>query len=161
MTDVTHVTGVTGVNATRARAEAEGRGSAPYADRVIDALGVDSWLPLPDVAERLGTDVGTVRRMVQDRHLVAIRGEDRILRVPERFLVPAGDAWAPIPALHGTLVLLGDAGLSDEAAVRWLFEPDPTLANQALPAGTVPAPIDALAAGQKTEVRRRAQALAI
>ena len=123
---------------------------------------MDSWLNLPDVAERLGTDVGRVRRLVQDRHLLALRRGDRlIMSVPERFLVATGDGWAVIPSLRGTLVLLADAGFSDEESVRWLFEPDPTLANQALPPGTVPAPIDALAAGQKTEVRRRAQALAL
>lgn len=119
----------------------------------------DAWLTLPDVAERLGTDVASVRRMVQDRQLLALRREDGIRRVPERFLVETDGRWQPVPALPGTLVLLADAGYSDEEAVGWLFEQDPTLAPVGWPADHVPAPIDLLAAGQKTEVRRRAQAL--
>ncbi len=131
----------------------------PYADRVTDALGVDSWLTLPDVADRLGTDVGQVRRLVQDRHLLALRREDGVRRIPERFLVQAEGAWRTVATLQGTLVLLADAGFSDEEAVRWLFEQDPTLTPVGWPEGAVPSPIDLLAAGQKTEVRRRAQAL--
>lgn len=131
----------------------------PYADRVTDALGVDSWLTLPDVADRLGTDVGQVRRLVQDRHLLALRGQDGVRRIPERFLVQAEGSWRTVPTLQGTFVLLADAGFSDEEAVRWLFEQDPTLAPVGWPEGSAPSPIDLLAAGQKTEVRRRAQAL--
>lgn len=126
---------------------------------MTDAFGVDSWLTLPDVAERLGTDVGQVRRLVQDRHLIALRGEDGVRRIPERFLVEADGAWRTVPTLQGTLVLLADAGFSDEESVRWLFERDPTLTPVGWPEGPVPSPIDLLAAGQKTEVRRRAQAL--
>lgn len=121
---------------------------------------VDTWLTLPDVAERVGLDVGKVRRMVQERRLVGVRrGEPRVLSVPERFLVPAradddrdaaatGD-WIALPWLQGTLTVLADAGFSDEEAIVWLFTPDETLPGS---------PIDALRAGQKTEVRRRAQA---
>lgn len=126
---------------------------------MTDQYDVDAWLTLPDVAERLGTDVGSVRRMLQDRQLLALRGEDGIRRVPERFLVQTDGAWHPVPALPGTLVLLADAGYSDAEAVQWLFTQDPTLAPVGWPTDHVPAPIDLLAAGQKTEVRRRAQAL--
>jgi hypothetical protein len=152
---------VTEVNGTRGASLAEGAAARSYADRVTDDLGVDGWLTLPDVAERIGTDVGRVRRLVEDRHLLALRGDDGILRVPERFLVPAGEAWEPIPALRGTLVLLADAGFSDAEAVRWLFTPDPSLARRGDPAEPAPRPVDALVAGQKSEIRRRAQALAL
>ncbi|GEA85502.1 MAG: Rv2175c family DNA-binding protein [Cellulomonas sp.] len=121
----------------------------------VDTL-VDSWLTLPDVAERVGLDVGKVRRLLQERKLVGVRrGEPRVLSVPERFLVPghqdaaATGEWAALPWLQGTLTVLADAGFSDEEAIVWLFTPD-----ESLP-GT---PIDALRAGQKTEIRRRAQA---
>ncbi len=121
----------------------------------VDAL-VDSWLTLPDVAERVGLDVGKVRRLLQERKLVGVRrGEPRVLSVPERFLVrgqqdqAATGEWAALPWLQGTLTVLADAGFSDEEAIVWLFTPDDSLP------GT---PIDALRAGQKTEVRRRAQA---
>lgn len=127
----------------------------------LDVL-VDEWLPLPDVAERLGTDVGRVRRLLQENKLIAVRhGERKIVSVPAAFLIPtAAGSWQVVPSLQGTLVLLADAGYTDEESIRWLFTVDPSLESL----GTGPArpttPIAALAAGHKTEVRRRAQALA-
>jgi len=130
---------------------------------VTDDLRVDAWLNLPEVAERLGIDVGRVRRLIQERRLFAVRqGERQILSVPERFLVrTTDDGWEVVPALQGTLVLLTDAGFSDEEAIRWLFTADESLAVQGWFPDHVPTPIDALAAGHKTEIRRRAQALAL
>jgi len=130
---------------------------------VTDDLRVDAWLNLPDVAERLGIDVGRVRRLIQERRLFAVRqGERQILSVPERFLArTTDDGWEVVPALQGTLVLLTDAGFSDEEAIRWLFTADESLAVQGWFPDHVPTPIDALAAGHKTEIRRRAQALAL
>ncbi|MFZ5869971.1 MAG: Rv2175c family DNA-binding protein [Actinomycetota bacterium] len=112
----------------------------------VDDL-VSGWLALPDVAERLGTDVSRVRRMVDDRLLLAVRrGQRNVLSVPVELVEPA-----PMPELPGTLTVLSDAGYSPAEMVRWLFTPDPSLP------GT---PVQALRAGRKTEVRRRAQALA-
>ena len=112
----------------------------------LDAL-VTEWLTLPDVAERLGVEVGRVRRLLQDRYLVAARrGERDVLSLPAALLADA----APLPELRGTLTVLADSGYADDEALRWLFTPDDSLP------GT---PIDALRAGRKTEVRRRAQAL--
>lgn len=113
----------------------------------LDPL-VSEWLTLPDVAERIGTDVGKVRRMLQDRFLLAVRrGERNILSVPADLLRDD----AVMPELPGTLTVLVDAGYDDVAALRWLLTPDDTLDGS---------PIAALRAGHKTEVRRRAQALA-
>jgi hypothetical protein len=113
----------------------------------LDAL-VTEWLTLPDVAERLGLDVGKVRRLLQDGYLVGVRrGERNVLGVPAA-LVANG---APLPELRGTITVLRDSGYDDEAAIRWLFTPDDSLPG---------APVDALRNGRKTEVRRRAQALA-
>jgi hypothetical protein len=112
----------------------------------LDSL-VSDWLTLPDVAERLGTDVGKVRRMLDDRLLLAVRRTERnVLSVPVALLEPE-----PLPGLAGTLTVLADSGYSDVEAMRWLFS-----ADESLP-GT---PVAALRAGRKTEVRRRAQALA-
>lgn len=127
----------------------------------LDEL-VTEWLPLPDAAERLGTDVGRVRRMLQEQRLVAVRhGERRILSIPAAFLTQTDDGWQVVPSLQGTLVLLADAGMSDEEAVRWLFTPDSSLESL----GTGPVrprtPVEALALGHKTEIRRRAQAEAL
>jgi len=135
----------------------------PYAGAVnIEEIAVSEWLPLPDVAERLGTDVATVRKIVQDDRLIAVPvGERRVRSVPADFLVPGPSGrLVVLPALAGTLVLLRDAGFSDEEAVAWLFEPDPTLETLGNnPAGGPRTPVAALAAGFKTEIRRRAQAL--
>jgi hypothetical protein len=115
-------------------------------DDELDRL-VTSWLPLPDVAELLGLDVGRVRRLLQDRVLVAVRRGDRgVLCVPAE-LVTDG---VPLPDLKGTLTVLSDCGYTDEEALRWLFTPDDSLP------GT---PVSNLRSGRKTEVRRRAQAM--
>jgi hypothetical protein len=114
----------------------------------IDVL-VEEWLTLPDVAEALGLDVMKVRRLIQEHDLVAIRrGEPLRLSVPAALIADG----LPLPNLRGTLTVLGDAGFTDAEAIAWLFTADPTLP------GT---PVDALWAGRKTEIRRRAQALAV
>jgi hypothetical protein len=125
------------------------QGSASAPD-VLD-VGPDGprvWLPLPDVAEVLGIEVGKVRRMLQERALIGLRrGERKILSVPAELLKDG----VALPDLQGTLILLKDSGYSDEEALRWLFTDDDYPG----------APIDALRTGKsKTEVRRRAQALA-
>ncbi|WP_199424284.1 Rv2175c family DNA-binding protein [Actinotalea solisilvae] len=128
----------------------------------MDTL-VDEWLTLPDVAERLGTDVGKVRRLLQEDKLVGVRqGERRILSVPARFLAPTAEGgWEVVASLQGTLVLLRDAGFSEEETIAWLFTPDPSLESLGTGATRPSTPIDALRAGHKTEIRRRAQALAL
>lgn len=106
-------------------------------------------LTLPEVADALGIEVTGVRRLIRDRDLVALRlGDPPRQRVPAA-LLPDGQ---PLQDLRGTLVVLSDAGFSDEEAVRWLFTADPSLPGR---------PIDALREGRKTEIRRRAQALAV
>ena len=150
----------------RGRAErvSEASRPAPYPWPVhetdLTAL-VGAWLPLPDAAERLGTDVGKVRRMLADGTLVAVRlGENRVLGVPERFLVQADGTWSVLASLAGTLTVLRDAGFGDDDAVAWLFTPDESLRVLGTGAPTL-RPVDALLAGHKTEIRRRAQALAL
>ncbi|MET7932181.1 Rv2175c family DNA-binding protein [Streptomyces sp. NPDC005322] len=117
-------------------------------DAKIDAL-VPAWLTLPDVAERLGVEVTRVRQLVKEGQLIAVRrGENRVLQVPEEFI---GDGKV-VKGLVGTLTLLKDDGFSDEEMLEWLFTPDPTLP------GT---PAQALRENRGTEVKRRAQALAV
>ncbi|MDQ1286876.1 MAG: hypothetical protein QG622_441 [Actinomycetota bacterium] len=109
---------------------------------------VDEWLTLPAVAERMDLEVGKVRRLLQDGGLVAVRrGERNVLSVPAALLKDG----EPLPELRGTLSVLSDAGFGAAEALHWLFSPDDSLP------GT---PIEALRAGHKTEIRRRAQALA-
>lgn len=120
--------------------------------RLVSLVG--SWVTLPDVAERFGVDVSRVRRSLADGELVAMR-VDGVVRVPELFLVdPAGDTGGHLglPELKGTLNVLADAGFRPSESVSWLFTPDDSLREGR--------PVDALRAGHKTEVRRRAQAMA-
>jgi hypothetical protein len=107
---------------------------------------VPSWLNLPDVAAALGVDVTRVRQAVRDRQVLAVRLEG-VLRIPAAFIQDG----KVLKGLPGLLVVLQDAGYSDEEALRWVFTPDDTLP------GT---PVDALRENRGREVRRRAQTLA-
>lgn len=107
---------------------------------------VGSWVTIPDVAERLGIRLVEARRLVEDRELLTHRvGERHVAAVPEGFL----DADGPLPALKGTFTVLADGGMKDAEIIRWLHTRDETLPVP----GT---PLDAIRAGFKTEVRRRA-----
>jgi excisionase family DNA binding protein len=106
---------------------------------------VGSWLAVPDVAERLGVPLSQVRRMLEERELLGHRvGERRVVAVPEQFLDES-----VLRHLRGTFTVLADGGMDDEEILRWLFTADSTLGK----GGT---PVEALRAGFKTEVRRRA-----
>ncbi|HEY0186018.1 MAG TPA: Rv2175c family DNA-binding protein [Cellulomonas sp.] len=123
---------------------------------------VDAWLTVPDVAEELGLDAGKVRRLLKERRLVGVRrGTPPVLSIPATFLVPVdganpvadelaeGGRATVLASLQGTLSVLGDSGFSDAEAIVWLHTADDSLPGR---------PVDALRAGHKTEVRRRAQA---
>ncbi|MFF5216271.1 Rv2175c family DNA-binding protein [Micromonospora sp. NPDC000442] len=117
-------------------------GTAPLAGPA-DAAG---WLTLPDVAERLDLPISKVHQMIRDREMIAVR-RDGVRRIPADLVAN----HTVLKHLPGVLTLLADAGYDDEAALRWLYEPDETLA-----AGT---PAAALGGDQAREVKRRAQAL--
>lgn len=103
------------------------------------------WLTVPDLVEILGQSPSRVRRLIDQRVLPATRREN-ILVVPAEFLVDG----VPQPDLHGTAIVLADAGFRDDEIVNWLIEPDDSIGD---------APIAALRAGRKSLVRRIAQAL--
>ena len=126
-------------------------------DPGLDDL-VGEWLTLPDVAVALGIEVGKVRRLVAERHLVGIkRGDRSTFQVPAAFLVPVespGDTSGEVevlPALRGTVLVLADAGFTDAEMLHWMFDVDPSIGMP---------PVEALRAGRKAEVRRVAQSLA-
>jgi excisionase family DNA binding protein len=111
---------------------------------------VGEWLTVPDAAERLGVPLSRVRQLIVDRELLAARiGERRVTAIPAKFL----DETGPRPELRGTFTVLADGGMNDDEIIEWLFTPDETLPVDG-------APIDAIRAGHKTEIRRRAQELA-
>lgn len=104
------------------------------------------WLSIPDLTELLGLKVSQVRRLIEERALLASR-VDGVWKVPAVFLRDG----EPLHELKGTIIVLADAGFSDEEAMRWLLDHEETLGTS---------PIDALRAGRKAEVRRVAQVLA-
>ncbi|WP_156759273.1 Rv2175c family DNA-binding protein [Microbacterium karelineae] len=115
-------------------------------DDAASAADAIEWLTLPDVAERLGEAPGRVRRLIDDRALVAVR-RDGIRVVPADFI----DGDRPLSSLRGTVIVLQDVGLDDEEIIAWLYAEEPSLGN---------APIASLLAGRKAEVRRVAVTLA-
>ena len=113
----------------------------------LDAL-VGDWLTVPDLMEALGAELREVHRLLDQRQIVAVkRGENKAVSVPAAFL----EDGKIVDALTGTITVLGDAGYTDAEMIAWLFTADETLP------GT---PMQALREGRKTEIRRRAQALA-
>lgn len=105
-----------------------------------------TWATIPDIADALGTDVLKVRQYVRDGELIAVRGEDGVLRIPAEFVADG----KIIKGLPGLLVVLRDNGYDDAAALRWLYAEDDSLPGY---------PVQALRENRGTEVRRRAQAL--
>lgn len=104
------------------------------------------WLTIPDLTEALGLKVSQVRRLIEDRALLALR-VDGVWRVPAQFI----ENDEPVGDLRGTLIVLADSGFTDEEAMAWLLTEEDSLAAT---------PIEALRSGRKAEVRRVAQALA-
>jgi hypothetical protein len=107
--------------------------------------GPTEWVNLPDVSEKLGVSISKVHQMIRDGQLLAVR-RDGIRLVPAE-LVANGTVLKHLP---GVLTLLRDAGYNDEAALRWLYEPDETLDGNAA---------TGLGGPRAREVKRRAQAL--
>lgn len=103
------------------------------------------YYTVPDLVELFGVTPGKVHSMIEHRQLGAVR-RDGVLCIPKLFI----DGNEPLASLQGTLVVLHDAGFSDDEAMAWLFD---------AAAGLDVAPIHALRAGRKAEVRRTAQSL--
>lgn len=117
-------------------------------DPKIDAL-VPAWLYLPDISERWGVQVTEVRNMVKAGGLLAVRrGANRSLQVPAAFIEDDG----LVKHLGGTLTVLRDSGFSTEEILEWMFTEDPSLPGS---------PMQALIENRATEVKRRAQAMAL
>ena len=115
-------------------------------DPLADSM-IGDWLTLPEAADRLGLSISRVRQLFRDHKLLAVQRPDGQLSVPAAFL----DGNQVVRGLHGTLTLLFDCGFDEADALRWLFTADDSLP------GT---PIQAISEHRRTEVNRRAQALA-
>ena len=109
---------------------------------------VSEWLTLPDLAEQIGQPLGKVRQLVREGKLVTVaRGRPPVQYVPAD-VVRDGQL---VKGLAGALTVLRDAGFSPHEALRWLLTDDEVLPGR---------PVDAMAAGRDTAVKRRAQVLA-
>jgi len=105
-----------------------------------------AWLTIPDLVEILGESQGRVRRLLDEQYLVGSR-RDGVLRVPAAFIADG----RPLSSLRGTIIVLHDAGFDDDETIDWLLTPEESIGV---------APIEALLAGRKSEVRRVAATLA-
>ncbi|MBM0128214.1 Rv2175c family DNA-binding protein [Pimelobacter simplex] len=117
------------------------------ADHDLAAL-VEDWLSWDQAAELIGVTPAKVRTMVRDHQLAAaVPGPGRPQSVPALFLVDG----EPVKGLPGLLTLLHDNGFDDRECIAWIF----------LDADLPGRPIDALHENRGSEVKRRAQALAL
>jgi hypothetical protein len=109
---------------------------------------VSEWLSIGELANRIGQPPSRVRQLIRDRRLVVIeRGDPPVLSVPAEFVHDG----ALLKGLGGALTVLADAGFSSEESVRWLLTEAPELSAR---------PVDLMAAGRDTAVKRVAMALA-
>lgn len=100
---------------------------------------------MPDLVEVTGEPLNRVRRYIDEAYLIGSR-RNGPFQVPSIFLVDG----APLSSLRGTIIALRDAGCTDDEAIDWLLDPEETMGR---------APIAALLAGHKSEVRRIARTL--
>ena len=109
---------------------------------------VPAWIDWAEAARQLGVTVAKVRTMIRDHELAAA--------------VPAPGAGQQVPAdfiqdglvvkgLPGLLTMLHDGRFDDRECIEWLFT-DLDLPGR---------PIDALRENRGSEVKRRAQAMAL
>ena len=106
---------------------------------------VAEWLTMPDLVEALDVPLGRVRRFIDEHYLVGSR-RTGTFAVPAVFIVDG----QPLSSLRGTIIVLQDAGFTDDELIDWLLEEDESLGRS---------PIAALLAGHKSEVRRVARTL--
>jgi hypothetical protein len=113
----------------------------------LDELA-SGWLTLPELAERIDLPLSRLRQLLREGRLVAVaRGNPPVKQVPADLV--ADDHL--VKGLAGALTVLRDAGYSDVEALRWLLTEDPNIPGR---------PVDLMAAGRDTAVKRRAQVLA-
>ena len=118
------------------------------AEEDLGAL-VAEWLDWRQVADRLGVSEAKVRTMVRDHELAAavpVPGAGP--KVPAAFIADDG---LPVKGLGGLLTVLHDGHYTDREIIAWLF----------LDADLPGRPIDALRENRGSEVKRRAQAMAL
>jgi hypothetical protein len=110
---------------------------------------ITEWLDWKAAATALGVTVTKVRTLIREHHLAAaVPAPGAGQQVPAE-LIMDGEIVKGVP---GLLTLFADGGWDDREKLAWLFTPDDSLPGR---------PIDALRENRGSEVKRRAQALAL
>jgi hypothetical protein len=115
----------------------------------VELVGLSAeWLTIGDLAVRLEERPSRIKDLIRERRLVVVEvGDPPSPSVPTEF-VHDGQL---IKGLSGALTVLADAGYSAEQAVAWLLTENDQLSAR---------PVDFMAAGRHTAVKRVAMALA-
>jgi hypothetical protein len=114
----------------------------------LDTLITD-WLDWKAAATQLHVSVSKVRTLIREHQLAAaVPTPGAGQQIPAE-LIMDGEIVKGVP---GLLTLFADGGWDDREKLAWLFTPDDTLPGR---------PIDALRENRGSEVKRRAQALAL
>lgn len=119
----------------------------PLADHDLAVL-VEDWLTWSEAGKVLGVTEAKVRTMVKDHELAdAVPVPGKGPKVPALFIQDG----LPVKGLGGLLTVLHDGQYDDREIIAWLF------LDLDLPGR----PIDALRENRGSEVKRRAQAMAL
>jgi hypothetical protein len=116
-----------------------------------DALAtlIEDWMDWKAAAKELGVTVSKVRTLIREHQLAAaVPTPGAGQQIPAE-LVMDGEIVKGVP---GLLTLFSDGGWDDREKLTWLFTADGSLPGR---------PIDALRENRGSEVKRRAQALAL
>jgi hypothetical protein len=117
------------------------------ADADLTAL-VPAWVDWAEAARQLGVTVAKVRTMIREHELAAaVPTPGAGQQVPADFIQDG----LVVKGLPGLLTILHDGKYDDREIIAWLFTDDD------LPGR----PIDALRENRGSEVKRRAQAMAL
>ncbi|QIK68563.1 transcriptional regulator [Nocardioides sp. HDW12B] len=110
---------------------------------------VGDWFDWSACAEALGVTVSRVRQLIKEHQLAAVVPAPGTGQQVPAALVDQGEIVKGVP---GLCTVLHDGEYTDHEIITWLFTPDETLPGR---------PIDALRENRGSEVKRRAQAMAL
>ena len=114
----------------------------------LDTL-ISDWRDWKATGAELGVSVSKVRQLIREHQLAAaVPTPGAGQQVPAELVMDG----AVVKGVPGLLTLLADGGWSDREMLTWLFTPDDSLPGR---------PIDALRENRGSEVKRRAQVLAL
>ncbi len=110
---------------------------------------VGEWLDWAACGAALGVSVSKVRQLIREHQLAAAVPSPGAGQQVPAALVMDGEVVKGVP---GVLTVLHDGLYDDREIITWLFTDDPSVPGR---------PIDALRENRGSEVKRRAQAMAL